>query len=199
MKRTFIILSFVMMFICGADLRAQDTFVVPEGYVLVDSVVYRPAATVDTTLAGKDVFLVMPQKDMFSGKPGVKINQTGEVRDAMRRHVSENGTRTMSGYRVRIFFDNKQTARVESEETLKKFESMYHDVVAYRTYANPYFKVTVGDFRTRSEAVRLLERIRGAFPSAFVVKENIEFPVVDKDNAYVTDTIKVLRPKVGNI
>ena len=199
MKRTFIILSFVMMFICGADLRAQDTFAVPEGYVLVDSVVYRPAATVDTTLAGKDVFLVMPQKDMFSGKPGVKINQTGEVRDAMRRHVSENGTRTMSGYRVRIFFDNKQTARVESEETLKKFESTYHDVVAYRTYANPYFKVTVGDFRTRSEAVRLLERIRGAFPSAFVVKENIEFPVVDKDNAYVTDTIKVLRPKVGNI
>jgi phosphate-selective porin len=199
MKRTFIILSFIMMFICGADLRAQDTFVVPEGYVLVDSVVYRPAATVDTTLAGKDVFLVMPQKDMFSGKPGVKINQTGEVRDAMRRHVSENGTRTMSGYRVRIFFDNKQTARVESEETLKKFESMYHDVVAYRTYANPYFKVTVGDFRTRSEAVRLLERIRGAFPSAFVVKENIEFPVVDKENAYVTDTIKVLRPKVGNI
>lgn len=199
MKRTFIILSFIMLFICGADLRAQDTFVVPEGYVLVDSVVYRPAATVDTTLAGKDVFLVMPQKDMFSGKPGVKINQTGEVRDAMRRHVSENGTRTMSGYRVRIFFDNKQTARVESEETLKRFESMYHDVVAYRTYANPYFKVTVGDFRTRSEAVRLLERIRGAFPSAFVVKENIEFPVVDKENAYVTDTIKVLRPKVGNI
>lgn len=199
MKRTFIILSFVMMFICGADLRAQDTFVVPEGYVLVDSVVYRPASAVDTTLAGKDVFLVMPQKDMFSGKPGVKINQTGEVRDAMRRHVRENGTRTMSGYRVRIFFDNKQTARVESEETLKKFESMYHDVVAYRTYANPYFKVTVGDFRTRSEAVRLLERIRGAFPSAFVVKENIEFPVVDKENAYVTDTIKVLRPKVGNI
>lgn len=199
MKRTFIILSFIMLFICGADLRAQETFVVPEGYVLVDSVVYRPAATVDTTLAGKDVFLVMPQKDMFSGKPGVKINQTGEVRDAMRRHVSENGTRTMSGYRVRIFFDNKQTARVESEETLKKFESMYHDVVAYRTYANPYFKVTVGDFRTRSEAVRLLERIRGAFPSAFVVKENIEFPVVDKENAYVTDTIKVLRPKVGNI
>lgn len=198
MKRTFIILSFIMMFICGADLRAQDTFVVPEGYVLVDSVVYRPAATVDTTLAGKDVFLVMPQKDMFSGKPGVKINQTGEVRDAMRRHVSENGTRTMSGYRVRIFFDNKQTARVESEETLKKFESMYHDVVAYRTYANPYFKVTVGDFRTKSEAMELLERIKHEFPSAFVVKENISFPVVDKEKAYVTDTLKVLRPIAPN-
>jgi hypothetical protein len=67
-------------------------------------------------------------------------------------------------------------------------------VTAYRTYANPYFKVTVGDFRTRSEAMKLLERIRHEFPSAFVVKENITFPVVDKENAYVVDTIKVLRP-----
>jgi hypothetical protein len=40
----------------------------------------------------------------------------------------------------------------------------------------------------------LLARIKGAFPSAFVVKENIEFPVVDKDNAVIADTIKVIRP-----
>lgn len=199
MKRTdiLIILASLLIF-AGIDLKAQEAIAVPEGYVLVDSVVYRPLATVDTTLVGKDVFLLMPSREM-GDKADVRIVQTEAVKDAMRRQVVDNSSRTLSGYRVRIFFDNKQTARVESEETLKKFESMYHDVVAYRTYANPYFKVTVGDFRTRSEAVRLLERIKGAFPSAFVVKENIAFPVVDKDNAYVTDTIKVLRPKVGNI
>lgn len=199
MKRTdiLIILASLLM-LSGVDLDAQEIVTVPEGYVLVDSVIYRPVATVDTTLVGKDVFLLMPSREM-GDKAGVTINQTEDVKDAMRRQVGDNASRTLSGYRVRIFFDNRQTARVESEETLRKFESMYHDVVAYRTYANPYFKVTVGDFRTRSEAVRLLERIKGAFPSAFVVKENIEFPVVDKDNAYVTDTIKVLRPKVGNI
>lgn len=194
MKRTLslIFLVTILAFVSGVDVRAQQY--VPDGYELVDSVVYRPVATVDTTLVGKDIFLLMPTHSMGLGTK-VEINQTDAVRDAMRRQVIENDSRTMSGYRVRIFFDNKQTARVESEETLKKFESMYHDVVAYRTYANPYFKVTVGDFRTRSEAVKLLERIKGAFPSAFVVKENIEFPVVDKDNAYVTDTVKVLRPK----
>ena len=196
MKRTYTILLFIALlsFVTGKEMYAQET--VPEGYVLVDSVIYRPVATVDTTLVGKDVFLLMPSREMGS-KAGVKINQTTDVRDAMRRQVAENEGRAMSGYRVRIFFDNKQTARVESEETLKRFESLYHDVVAYRTYANPYFKVTVGDFRTRSEAVKLLERIKGAFPSAFVVKENIEFPVVDKDNAYVTDTVRVLRPVVS--
>ena len=199
MKRTdiLIILTFFLL-VFGVDVRAQERTTVPAGYMLVDSVIYRPVATVDTTLVGKDVFLLMPTRQM-GDNVDVKINQTEAVKDAMRRQVVDNEARTLSGYRVRIFFDNKQTARVESEETLKRFESMYHDVVAYRTYANPYFKVTVGDFRTRSEAVKLLERIKGAFPSAFVVKENIEFPVVDKDNAYVTDTVKVLRPKVSNL
>ena len=186
---------FFSLFVINSS--AQE-LVAPEGYEYVDSVVYIPAATVDTTLVGRDIISDMPSR-VKGDAATVSVDQSDLVARSVRSHVQSNADRTISGYRVRIFFDNKQTARVESEETLKKFESMYHDVVAYRTYANPYFKVTVGDFRTRSEAVRLLERIRGAFPSAFVVKENIEFPVVDKENAYVTDTIKVLRPKVGNI
>lgn len=196
MKRTYTLLIFLMsslLLFFPALSGAQEKVVVPEGYVLADSVVYRPAAAVDTTLAGKDVFHLMPSKDA-GAKADVIINQTSVVADAVRRQVASNSDRTLSGYRVRIFFDNRQTARAESEETLKRFESLYHDVVAYRTYANPYFKVTVGDFRTKSEAMRLLEHIRKEFPSAFVVKENIEFPVVDKEHAYVVDTVKVLRP-----
>ena len=171
-----------MILCCRATgLNAQE---------LVDSVVYRPAPTVDTLLAGKDIFA---EFDAVQSGAQVEVQQTDIVREAVRRHVVSNETRELSGYRVRIFFDNKQTARVESEETLKRFESLYHDVVAYRSYANPYFKVTVGDFRSKSEAYKLLERIRHEFPSAFVVKENIEFPVVDRNNAYVVDTVKVIR------
>ena len=172
---------------------AVQEFVIPEGFELVDSIVYRPAAAVDTLLVGRNILDIMPKKDSgaFSN---VNVNQTPQIDTALMQHVVSNASRTLSGYRVRIFFDNKQTARVASEETLKRFESMYHDVVAYRTYANPYFKVTVGDFRTKSEAMALLERIRYEFPSAFVVKENISFPVVDTENAFVVDTVKVLRP-----
>lgn len=183
MKRTetlIIILSLIMC--CWAtDMNAQN---------LVDSVVYRPAPTVDTLLVGKDIFA---EFDAVRSGAQVEVQQTDVVKEAVRRHIVSNEARELSGYRVRIFFDNKQTARVESEETLKRFESLYHDVVAYRSYANPYFKVTVGDFRSKSEAYKLLERIRHEFPSAFVVKENIEFPVVDRNNAYVVDTVKVIR------
>ncbi len=192
-EKIITVLMVIVLSLAGAHSASAQEIVVPEGYELVDSLVYRYVSGVDTLLIGKDVFHVMPLKSR-GGKADVEIYQSQDVANALRKQIEANSKRTMSGYRVRIFFDNKQSARVESEETIKKFESMYHDVKAYRTYANPYFKVTVGDFRTKSEAMELLSRIKREFPSAFVVKENIEFPVVDRDNAYVVDTIKVLRP-----
>ena len=199
MKKTKILVCLfaAAFFSAFSSLSAQELVfeqegVLPEGYDLVDSVIYRPAASVDTLLAGRNILDIMPKKD--SGDVAtVNVYQAQTLTDALQEHITSNATRTLSGYRVRIFFDNKQSARAASEETLKRFESMYHDVVAYRTYANPYFKVTVGDFRTKSEAMALLERIRVEFPSAFVVKENISFPVVDRENAFVVDTVKVLR------
>ena len=191
MKRyDFLILSILAALLSAFNASAQE---IPEGYELVDSVVYRHVAGVDTLLAGRDTFHIMPLK-ANGGKSDVEIFQPQDVASALRKQVASNAKRTIPGYRVRIFFDNKQSARTESEETLKQFEAVYHDVKAYRTYANPYFKVTVGDFRTKSEAMALLSRIKSAFPSAFVVKENISYPVVDKSNAYIADTVKVLRP-----
>ena len=182
-----------------ADSASAQSYVqeivVPDGYELVDSVIYRPASAVDTALVGKNIYQVLSANSL-GDKADVVLHQTDSIYAAMDSHLKDNASRTLSGYRIRIFFDNKQSARVASEEALKKFESLFHDVVAYRSYANPYFKVTVGDFRTKSEAMSYLERIRKDFPSAFVVKENIAFPVVDKDNSFVTDTIKVLRPRL---
>ena len=178
-----ILLISLMASVFVPALSAQT---VPEGYELVDSVVYRPVSAVDTTLAGKNIFVVLPSKET-GADADVNVYQSPKIADSMKEHIASNSKRTISGYRVRIFFDNKQTARVESENTLKKFNGLFPDVMAYRIYANPYF-------RTKSEAMALLTRIKGAFPSAFVVKENIGYPVVDSDNAVVADTVKVLRP-----
>ena len=184
--RILAIIIIIAVSACFSRSASAQQVEVPEGYELVDSVIYRPVATADSTLVGKSIFNVLPDN--------VNVRQSQQIANSMKSHVASNGARTISGYRVRIFFDNKQNARTESETVLKRFNGLYPDVMAYRIYANPYFKVTVGDFRTKSEAMALLARIKGAFPSAFVVKENIEFPVVDKDNAVIADTIKVMRP-----
>lgn len=194
MKKTVIPFIFLISVVACVFSPAASAQTVPDGYELVDSVIYRPVAAVDTTLAGKDILLLLPSGQDGDGA-AVQIRQSDEMKSSLRGHIASNSKRTLSGYRVRIFFDNKQTARAESENTLKKFKRLFPEVMAYRIYANPYFKVTVGDFRTKSEAMALLTRIKDAFPSAFVVKENIEYPVVDPEKAVVADTVKVLRPK----
>lgn len=203
MKRTakllIAMIASVVMSAAGHSLSAQSLdslfveYIIPEGYELVDSIAYRYAETQDTLLVGKDILQIMPMR-FSGGNADVEINQSQRVEDALRMQIESNGSRAISGYRVRIFFDNRQTARVESENTLKNFQEKYRDIKAYRTYVNPYFKVTVGDCRTKSEAMSLLSRIKEDFPTAFVVKESITYPVIDADNAYMVDTLKVLRP-----
>lgn len=195
MKRNRLVFCIVAAFVAllsSVSASAQE-LLPPEGYEYVDSLVYVQTAQVDTTLVGKDVFLDMPSA-AAGDDATVRVNQSSMVEQSMRSHIAANEKRNLSGYRVRIFFDNKQSARVESEKTLKTFMAVYHDIPAYRTYTNPYFKVTVGDCRTKSEANALLTRIKGNFPSAFVVKENIRYPIVDKNNAVTEQVIKVLRP-----
>lgn len=136
------------------------------------------APAVDSTLIGKNIFSILPSKSR-GGKADVKVHQSQDIQKALNNQISSNSSRRIPGYRVRIFNDNKQNARGASEAALGRFKGMYPGIAAYRTYSNPFFKVTVGDFRTKSEALQLLQQIKGSFPSAFIVKESsINYPPV---------------------
>lgn len=194
MKRTdiikFAIISLVMV-VSSVNIYAQE---LPEGQEIsyVDSLVYIARPTVDSTLVGNDIFDDMPSLQA-GDDAGVVINQDRVIESSVRAHIARNSQRQLSGYRVRIYFDNNQNSRTESERAQTRFTALFRDIPAYRTYTNPYFKVTVGDCRTKSEAMLLLNRVKGAFPSAFVVKENISYPAVDKEDVFYVDTVKVMR------
>ncbi len=199
MKNVLIlIISACLAFVQNAMAQTQilprtQEIEVPEGYELVDTVMVVPMERFDTTLAGKNVFNLLPSKSK-GDDVDVAVHQSASIQAAMNSHFETNTDKPLTGYRVRIFFDNSQTARTNSETTLNDFAKEHPEVVAYRSYTNPYFKVTVGDFRTKSEAMELLQKIKGDYPSAFIVKENINFPVVDKSDSYRIDTLKFLRP-----
>ena len=113
----------------------------------------------------------------------VVVRQSPEVHSAMTAHVDRNARRMASGlagqtYRIRIFFDSGQNARSDSEAAAAKFRKFHPGVPVSRTFTDPFFKVTVGDFRTKSEAMQLLDQIKGSFPSAFIVKETINYPTL---------------------
>ena len=97
---------------------------------------------------------------------------TDSLTKAMDMQVEKNKGRGSQGYRIRIYFDNSQNARTVSEQIVDTFKVHYPGVPVFRIYDNPYFKVTVGEFRTKSDAMRFLEAIRPEYPTVFLVKES---------------------------
>ena len=159
-------------------LAAASFAAVAQNTTAVDST-YANRAMVDSTLVGKDIFNVLGDKNSTTTREGkVVIDQTDAVAKAMASHISRNASRSKTGYRIRIFFDNKQDARVKSEKVAASFKAQHPGIAVYRAYENPYFKVTVGDFRSKEDARKFLNSIKGSYPSGFIVRERINFSVL---------------------
>lgn len=134
-------------------------------------------ARVDSSLVGKSIFQVLGSKAPASREGKVAIDQPQAVQKALTNHIGRNASKRQTGYRIRIFFDNKQNARTMSEKVANTFKAQHPGVSVYRGYENPYFKVTVGDFRTKEDARKFLNSIKGSYPSGFIVRERISNPM----------------------
>lgn len=105
----------------------------------------------------------------------VLVSEAESAAQALRSMRQPTNEAKLHGYRVRIFFDNSQSARSLADSTLSRFKELYPETPAYMVYENPYFKVTVGNCLSLEEAIILWGRIKGDFDRAFVVRE--EFPI----------------------
>lgn len=71
-----------------------------------------------------------------------------------------------AGYRILAFDDNNpRTAQARAQGMKRMIESKFPDYRAYVSFNSPYWKVKVGDFRSRGEAEEALHRLRSAMPS----------------------------------
>ena len=158
---------------------------IPEGYTVVDSLVFTRVSAIDMTIAGRDIFSLLPED--------VRVYQSDAIRAAVERRVAVNETENFQGYRIRIYFDNSQKAREASSSILYVFRVRHPGIPAYRTFDSPNFKVTVGDFRTRSEALSALKSLQSEYPSAFIVREKFKYPSMSGENDFKVDTVRVFR------
>lgn len=94
--------------------------------------------------------------------------------DVVARQKKENLLhQTIPGYRVQIYFG---VNRPKASEVKLDFAGRFPDVSAYLTYQQPNYKVRVGDFRNRYEALRFLKSIEGLYPTVFVVPDEVRLP-----------------------
>ena len=83
---------------------------------------------------------------------------------------------SMNGFRLQIYFGSGENAHQQAIRIKNDFLSSYPDVKTYLIFKSPDFIVRVGNFRTKSEALKMQKSLLFKFPNAFIVIDEIAFP-----------------------
>jgi hypothetical protein len=123
------------------------------------------------------------QKKEESNRPEVarnlNINQDPRLEKMLNWHIENNKINNkIDGFRVEIFFSSEFDAKDKALKKKKEFLSVYPDNIVHVKYISPNFRVRVGDFRTKNEALKLYREIKNTYPVAFIVADEIDFPLM---------------------
>ena len=91
----------------------------------------------------------------------VKLNEAGSNQD---------------GYRIQIFSDSGNNSKTKAQTVMDEFLANHPEVKAYLAFKSPNYKVKVGDFRSRLDAIRYLNQINTDYPNAFIISDLINLP-----------------------
>jgi hypothetical protein len=104
------------------------------------------------------------------------VKQDESIDKLIDEYRQSNRSKGMQGFRVQIFTASGNRSKLLTDREQAIFDSSYPGVRSYITYDEPYFKLRVGDFRTRLDAERFLKQISSKYIYAIVVTDRINWP-----------------------
>lgn len=117
-----------------------------------------------------------------SSRGTVNITQENGITELVNFHlIQQKAIKGIRGYAISIFIDSGQEASENANKVMSqfisKYEAEYEDVKCYKRFESPFYKVYVGDFRTKSDALRFYQVIKRDYPEdAFIREVIIPFP-----------------------
>ncbi len=107
----------------------------------------------------------------------VEIVQDEKIKKLVARHIAINDSLgTIHGYRLQLFFTSGVNGKKMAQEVQSEFIRKYPGTESYLVWDSPNYKVRVGDFRTRLDALKFQEEIKVNFPNAYIVSDEINLP-----------------------
>lgn len=90
-------------------------------------------------------------------------------------HVNDS---TIDGYRVQIFMELGNDALRRADSVKEVFMAQHPEVPIYLIFGQPYYRLRIGDYRTRLEAENMYQQVRKEYSNAFVTADRIELPYI---------------------
>lgn len=94
-------------------------------------------------------------------------------------HGIRGAIRSQRGYRVQIYNGND---RAIANQRKIDFVRRYPGVRSYMSFISPSFRLKVGDFASRADAVKFLQQISAFYSASMVVPDIVEINTLRNDN-----------------
>lgn len=125
-------------------------------------------------------FIYKPISDSSDTLGQVVYHQSEAIASILKKNIAVNEVKkSFRGYRIQIFsvsgVNSKDKANKEKAELLMDNP----DIQVYIVYNEPYFKVRIGDFINKIDALSFMQTILKDYPFAFVVADDINYPVIE--------------------
>ncbi len=112
----------------------------------------------------------------YAQQGSVVVKADPRVDSLIAMHVAHGRAYPLvEGYRIQIFKDSGNDALDEAHLVMDKFHEDFPEIAAYLSFQEPYYRVRVGDFKTRLDALGQLEKIKKKFRNVWVIKDYIYF------------------------
>jgi len=81
----------------------------------------------------------------------------------------------MDGFRIQVTSFAGANSKNSIEKAANLFEQNFSGIPYYKSYFEPNFRLRVGNYRTKLDAYKALQKISLTFPGAFVLKDQIDY------------------------
>ena len=103
----------------------------------------------------------------------VTIIEPPAISNAMRIFVEQNkGVKEINAWRVQVL---ATTDRRQMEEAKRQFERLFPDMQAEWSHEQPYYKIKVGAYLKRREAMSVCQEVKKNFRQAITVFDRVVY------------------------
>lgn len=140
---------------------------------------YSQNGNADSIYTNQDIFSLL-QDDSFGGD--IDFYQDPSLHVLIDKSARLNEKNGIDGFRIQIYSGSGSSAREKAHAVEEEFYQSYPEITncpVYIDYRQPYFRVKIGDFRTKNEAYFVFQQIKEDFPTSYIVKSKINYPELD--------------------
>ena len=124
------------------------------------------------------VYMNAQSDTLFSKENKISsINERGINNLVSKYEKILKARRGIQGWRLQLKFKAKET---EILQIKLKFIQLYPEIPILLEYEEPYYRIRVGNCRTKLEAIKIKNQINKHFPDAYPVPEIINFSQLKK-------------------